>query len=108
MAQPDTIDAEIRLLVEGNDQRNFFKALTKHLSVPNIRIQNFGGVDELREFLSGFAGIPNFAKVRRMGIVRHAETSANSAFRSVRSALRNTHLPAPPHARACEEINAPH
>ena len=96
--RPITIDEKTQLLVEGNDQRNFFEALVVHLSIPNIQIQNFGGVDELRGFLSGFARIPNFAKVRRMGIVRDAETSARSAFESVQSALRNAHLPAPPHA----------
>lgn len=98
MARTVTIDEEIQLLVEGNDQRNFFEAFTKHLSIQSIQIQNFGGVGELHGFISGFAKIPNFAKVRRMGIVRDAETSAKSAFQSVQSALRNAHLPAPPYA----------
>ena len=96
--RPITIDEETQLLVEGNDQRNFFEALAEHLSIQNIQIQNFGGVGELRGFLSGFAKNRNFANVRRMGIVRDAERSARSAFESVQSALRNAHLPAPPHA----------
>ena len=38
MAQPTTIDKEIQLLVEGNDQLNFFEALTKHFSISGIQM----------------------------------------------------------------------
>ena len=48
------------LLVEGNDPRNFFEAFLRHLSLSNIQIQNFGGVNELRGFLRGFADTPRF------------------------------------------------
>ena len=98
MAQPTTIDKEIQLLVEGNDQLNFFEALMKHLSMPVIQMHNFGGVNDLREFLSSFVIARNFAKVRSIGIVRDAERSAGSAFRSVQSALGNASLPAPAYA----------
>ena len=98
MACPITPDKEIQLFVEGNDQRNFFEALTRHLSIPNIQMQNFGGVDGLPEFLSIFAKAQNFATVRSIGIVRDAERSAGSAFQSVRSALGNAQLPAPARA----------
>ena len=98
MALPDTIDEEIQLLVEGNDQRNFFEALAKHLSKPDIQMQNFGGVNEFHGFLSGFVRISNFAKVRSIGIVRDAETSAGAAFQSVQLALKKAGLPVPTHA----------
>ncbi len=41
------IKSEIQLLVEGNDQRNFFEAFIEHLSRANIQVQNFGGVNDL-------------------------------------------------------------
>ena len=96
---PTTIYGEIQLLVEGNDQLNFFEALTKHLSILSVQVSNFGGVTDLREFLSSFAKIRNFEKIRSIGIVRDAEKkSAGSAFQSVQSALCNAALPVPARA----------
>ena len=107
MARPTTINKAIQLLVEGNDQRNFFEALTKHLSIPNIQMQNFGGVAQLHVFLSGFAKSSNFAKVRSIGIVRDAEGPAGSARQSVLSALRNAGLPAPAPAGQQASVGSP-
>ena len=96
MPEPNTIESRIQLLVEGNDQRNFFEAFIDHLSLADIQIQNFGGVTDLRPFLSilvkrsGFRGT-----VQSVGIVRDAETSAQAAFQSVQSSLRNAGLPVP-------------
>ena len=96
MPEPNTIESRIQLLVEGNDQRNFFKAFIDHLSLADIQIQNFGGVTDLRPFLSilvkrsGFQGT-----VQSVGLVRDAETSAQAAFQSVQSSLRNAGLPVP-------------
>lgn len=41
MPQQAAIKSAIQLLVEGNDQRNFFEAFTSHLSISNVQIQNF-------------------------------------------------------------------
>ena len=92
---PEEIRSEIQLLIEGNDQRNFFEAFIEHLSLENIQIQNFGGVNELRNFLPAFVNMPNFQIVQSFGIVRDAETSAGSAFQSVQSSLRNAELSVP-------------
>ena len=90
------IEAAVQLLVEGNDQRNFFEAFISHLSLENIQVQNFGGVDELRGFLLALVDTPNFhGTVQSIGIVRDAETSPTGAFQSVRSSLENAGLPVP-------------
>ena len=89
------VTSSVQLLVEGNDQRNFFEALAKHLKLPDIQIRNFGGVRELRGFLAAFVNVARFSNVRQIGIVRDAETSAASAFASVQSALGNAGLPVP-------------
>lgn len=83
------------LLVEGNDPRNFFEAFVRHLSIDNIQIQNFGGITQLRDFLEGLVGATGFRVVESIGIVRDAETSAESAFQSVQSSLKNAALPVP-------------
>ena len=96
MPEPNTIESKIQLPVEGNDQRNFFEAFIDHLSLADIQIQNFGGVNELHGFLLALASAPGFrGTVQGVGIVRDAETSAQAAFQSVRSSLSNAGLPVP-------------
>ena len=90
------IEREKQLLVEGNDQRNFFEAFAEHVGISeSMQIHNFGGVDELRGFLAAFVKMPNFGVVRSVGIVRDAEASEQAAFQSVQSSLKNANLPAP-------------
>ena len=96
MPEPNTIKSRIQLLVEGNDQRNFFEAFIAHLSLANIQIQNFGGVTDLRPFLSILVKRSGFREtVQSIGIVRDAETSAQAAFQSVQSSLENAGLSVP-------------
>ena len=96
MAQPKEIKSRVQLLVEGNDQRNFFEAFIAHLSLADIQIQNFGGVNELRAFLLALVNAPGFRDiVQSVGIVRDAETSAQDALQSVRSSLDNAGLSVP-------------
>ncbi len=98
MAIAKQIESKIQLLVEGKDQLNFFEALIEHLSFPNIQIQDFGGVDELRSFLLALVNMPHFHEiVESIGIVRDAERSAEGAFQSVQTSLTNAKLPVPPH-----------
>lgn len=94
------IESKIQLLVEGNDERNFFEAFIKHhsemLSIKDIQIQNFKGKDKLCKFLPMFVVAPGFRdKVRSIGIVRDADCSARSAFQSVQDTLRKVRLLVP-------------
>lgn len=96
MPEPQGIRAGVQLLVEGNDTRNFFEALVRHMGLGHIQVQNFGGNDELRGFLPAFVATSGFGEtVRSLGIVRDAEADARSAFQSVQSGLRNAGLPVP-------------
>ena len=96
MPEIAAMTSPIQLLVEGNDQRNFFEAFIEHLSLENIQIQNFGGVNELRGFLLALANAPGFREtVKSIGLVRDAETSAQGAFQSVRGSLENAGLSVP-------------
>ena len=90
------ISKERQLLVEGNDQRNFFEAFVAHLGISDrVQIHNFGGVGDFRDFLSAFVRMPDFDSVRSIGIVRDAEVSEPAAFQSIRSALTNANLTVP-------------
>ena len=96
MAKPNPVQSPVQLIVEGNDQRNFFEALCKHVSYTDIQVQNFGAVTELQDFLEGLVGEPGFREVTEsVGVVRDADESASDAFRSVQGALRNVGLSVP-------------
>lgn len=95
MPQPEEITEAKQLLVEGNDQRNFFEAFLEHIGHPGATVQNFGGVDELAGFLRVLVRMPAFRSVESIGIVRDAETDAEGAFQSVQSALNAVRLPVP-------------
>ena len=116
---PVGIERPVQLLVEGNDARNFFEALTHHLGLGDIQVQNYGGVNDLGGFVSAFAVAPGFTGVTSLGVVRDAERPADGvleapredaqraeprrgterhadrAFQSVCTALRNVGLPVP-------------
>lgn len=92
---PTRITSETVLLVEGNDHRNFFEAFRDHLRISPLQVFNYGGVDELSDCLTSFVKSEGFAGVRRLGIARDAEQSAQSAFQSVRSALDKANLARP-------------
>lgn len=91
----NAIESDKLLLVEGNDHRNFFEAFRDHLAIPEMQIENYGGVSQLSGVLAAYASSREFGTVRRLGIVRDAESSAASAFQSVRSALGRANLALP-------------
>lgn len=96
MPKPVQPTSAIQLLVEGKDPCNFFDAFVDHLNIEELQIQDFGGVDELKGFLGVMVKQSGFHDtVRMLGIVRDAETSAQGAFQSVQSSLRNARLPVP-------------
>ena len=99
MVKPKKIESNVQLLVEGNDQRNFFECFCQHLSLEGIEVHDFGGTGELSGFLSAFVMIPGFNTVAALGIVRDAEENATSAFQSVQSALRKAELLPPDRPR---------
>ena len=89
------IKSKTLLLVEGNDHRNFFEAFRDRLAIPEMQIENYGGVSELSGVLAAYASSREFGAVRNLGVVRDAEGSAESASQSVRSALGKANLPLP-------------
>ena len=83
------IEREVQLLVEGNDERNFFEAFMAHFQLPGVQIQVLGGKDRLRTFLDTLPGASGFRTVKSIGIVRDADESAVAAFQSIQTSLRN-------------------
>lgn len=95
MPDPQQIESRRQLLVEGRDPFNFFRAMLDHLGGLELQIQDYGGISDLRAFLRGYVNGPGFRDVQSIGIVRDAESSAESAFASVRSSVENAGLTVP-------------
>ncbi|MCC6446840.1 MAG: hypothetical protein IT210_25735 [Armatimonadetes bacterium] len=60
MSDPKTITEAKQLLVEGKDAEVFFAAMIKHMKLPGIQIQDFGGNSQLRNFLKALKNVSGF------------------------------------------------
>jgi len=83
------------LVVEGKEEELFFEALIKHLKLQDIQIMPIGGKEKLRGNLKALVQTPGFSEVIFLGVVRDADANPDTAFQSVRDALRAAGLPTP-------------
>lgn len=78
------------LLVEGADDKEFFRKLAEYLDISGqIHLVSYEGKDNLKNYLLAILTDGCFAKRRHIGIVRDSDYNTN-AFHSVISALKNT------------------
>ena len=85
------------LLVEGNDDVQFFRRIIDRRQGRGVQIIAFGGKDRLSAFLTDVL-VPRVRAtnlVRIIGVVRDADDVFDRAFQSVRDSLRRTGLPVP-------------
>ena len=90
------------LLVEGIDDARFFEAFLGWLGkVDDVQVAQVGGKDRFRQFLDGpLKRANNFPRLRRLGIIRDADSDASAAFQSLCGNLINARLPSPQQAWA--------
>jgi len=84
----ETIKLEKLLLVEGKDEENFFEELLNYMGMKDIQIISYDGKDNLKNKLEAITRIPDFSKVKVLGIIRDADEDVNKAFQSVRNTLK--------------------
>jgi hypothetical protein len=84
------------LLVEGQDEVNFFTRFIDVMDLRNIQVLEFGGSEKFRPNIINLPKLDNFDSVISVGIVRDADTSARNTFTSIQDALRDANLPVPP------------
>ena len=101
------VEQESLLLVEGIEDARFFTAMAHQLNRTDLQIVTVGGKENFRSFLvSTLLKSDNFSRLRRLGIVRDADSSAQSTLQSLQNALNHAQLPAP--SRAWEPEQAGH
>lgn len=76
------------LVVEGNHERDFFKAWLGLLRITDIQVMPIGGKTNLSANLQALVRQQRFREVVSLVIVRDADDDPGSAFRSVCSALQ--------------------
>jgi nucleoside diphosphate kinase len=77
------------LLVEGKDEKNFFKELLKYLSIGNVQIESYEGKGNLKKFLQALSKDRNFRNIKKMAFVRDADEDAKSAFHSIKDNIKD-------------------
>ena len=85
------------LLVEGEDDEQFFRRLIGRRQIGDIQIVQFSEHAKLSRFLADvIVADPRFSElVKAVAIVRDADQSLESAFQSVRDSLLHAGLPVP-------------
>jgi hypothetical protein len=83
------------LIVEGKDDEAFFDALVNRLGLNDIQVAGIGCKTKLRARLKALANDPPFRNVQSLGVIRDADSDPNSAFESVKDALKAAGLPSP-------------
>jgi hypothetical protein len=86
------------LLVEGNDEFNFFMELLGHMGMNtdiDVQPRTVGGKDNFKYALPAFLNDPNFPRVTAYAIIRDADTNAKAALASIQKVLRDNGQPCP-------------
>ncbi|WP_370759127.1 DUF3226 domain-containing protein [Agathobaculum sp.] len=88
------------ILCEGADEWNFLIRLLNHwipedAAFNTIQVIDFGGNDELKNFLETLPLLPNYEIVRSILIIRDAEQDYHAAIQSIKSSLKNNCFPVP-------------
>jgi hypothetical protein len=105
MAKKESFKHPHLLICEGTDAKLFLIWLLKYLvdreeiRDDNFQADDFGGITELQVYLQALPRLPGFKDdtntVRSITIIRDAETDANAASESVKTALRNCRFAVP-------------
>ena len=92
MLEPQQAEESTQLLVEGNDQVNFFRTLLERLRIGGVQIQNFGGVKELPTFLETLAAGQEFRTlvipIRCNHATNHIQQGSHPSFPRKRESIR--------------------
>ena len=101
MSKPIALNPGLsQLLVEGVDAKFFCMWACKAYGFENIQVQDFGGINDLDDFLDMIKVLPNYEKVPAILIVRDAETNPEEAIQSIKESLKKNgfNIPAEPYS----------
>ncbi len=84
------------ILVEGMDEVNFFDALLKHMKIPNVKVINCNGKENIKNIIATLPALPQFDDiVKSIAIIRDADNNSEAAFKSVCGSIEASGLKPP-------------
>ena len=90
-----TIKKPKLLLVEGQDEENFFEEFLKHLKIPDIQVIESKGKEQLKAMFPGIVNIPGISKLKALALIQDADKNAKDTFKSLCSTLKKQDLTSP-------------
>jgi hypothetical protein len=97
-AESPEIVSNTVLLIEGNDEINFFNALLLHMGMaPDVEMQTRAvkGKGNFEDELPAFLNDPNFSRVTAYAIIRDADGNAEGTVSSIKYLLNANLQPCP-------------
>lgn len=92
---PTPIDHRTVIIVEGDDDKNFIRALCRFLQLPQCQFIVANGKPNIPNVVRVLPLTPNFEMMESLCIVRDADNTASGALQSIRHALSRSNLPTP-------------
>ncbi|AEF97100.1 DUF3226 domain-containing protein [Methanotorris igneus] len=83
------------LIVEGEDEKRFFKEFLNFLGISDVQILKYDGKNNLKNRLKVWVRDSNFRNVNIFGIIIDADNNSHTSFQSVCDILRNVGLKPP-------------
>lgn len=106
---PIQIAATKVLLVEGKDEKHFFEALLKSLSLtnPSVSVISVDGKGNFKHQIDALVQGPDFNAIQLLGIVRDADQEHDSAFQGLVELLKKYKLNRPSFPNTFSEGGTP-
>ena len=94
------------LIVEGNDEQNFFAELLKYIDIVDVSIENVRGKDKFKSEINAILMSSKYAdSYTHLAVVGDAEQNANSSFTKIKNILEGNGLSLPNRKNAFENKN---
>jgi len=91
----DEIEKENIIIVEGNDDEEFIRKFLEYEEIEDFQVINLGGEKKIKSTFPLIFTRPNFDKIKKLGIIRDANSDSRAKFQSCKHHIENNNLVAP-------------
>ncbi len=84
------------LLVEGSSDKKVIVCLLQYLEIQNVQVMAYGGKNRIQEQVRALLKVSGFSSVEKLGVIRDADDSRDTAFESLSDCLTRSGLGKPP------------
>jgi hypothetical protein len=91
----DVIHHRKVLVVEGNDEINFFGALLNHMGISGVDVREVGGKEQFKKKMPALVKTTGFSGVEIIAIIQDADDDAGSTTQRIKDVLKRNGLEPP-------------